>query len=65
MRYNDSHDFTNDSSKTVTIMLEPGEKVRLFDSSRRNDYADYSGEEFGYELEVPAGARVETLVFAD
>lgn len=60
MRYHDNHDFTNATDKTVTIMIEPGETVRLFESDQRNDHADYNGEEFGYELEVNPGARVET-----
>lgn len=63
MRYYDSHDFTNNFGKTVTIMIEPGETVRMFENTGRNDCGDYTGEEYGYELEVPAGARVETLIF--
>lgn len=63
VKYFDSHDFTNNSDEVVSIMVEPGEVVRVQESGRPMDYGDYSGEQFGNEVEVPPGARVETLVF--
>lgn len=62
-RYNDSHDFHNENDYPVLIMLEPNEVVRVKESGQRLDYSDYSGEEFGNEVEVPANASVHTLVF--
>lgn len=56
MRYEQDHDFHNDSDKDKMIFVEPGEVVRVTESGRRLDWADYDGEEFGNEVTIPPGA---------
>lgn len=60
-RWFGDHNFVNDSDDMVLLMVEPGEIVELRDGARPLDVARYSGEEYGYELEVPVGARVSVI----
>lgn len=62
--YRDLDNFLNDSDSTIVVMLEPGVRVKLRDGSRPNDVGYYDGGEYGYELEVPAGARIEIVSLA-
>lgn len=62
VRYTDSRNFVNYSDNIVSIMLKPGEVVRVRENGCPSDYGDYSGEEFGTEIKVRPYARVETLV---
>lgn len=55
------HNFRNDSDHWLSVMLEPGEKVRVYYSARVNDSEDYDGEQFGFEVELAPGARMEVL----
>lgn len=64
-RYYDSHDFKNDTNEVLTVMLEPGEIVEVRSGARPLDVGRYSGEEFGYEVEVNPNESMRTIKFAD
>lgn len=64
-RYYDSHDFTNNTNEVLSVMLEPGEIVEVRSGSRPLDVSRYSGEEFGYEVEVSPNESMRTIKFAD
>lgn len=63
-KYHDVHDFKNYEDETVLVMLEPGDVVEVRDGSRPLDVSVYDGEEFGNEVEVPAGASMRVIKFA-
>lgn len=60
-KYNDSHDFTNDSQETLLITLAPGERVLVKSNVRPTETAIYDGEEYGNEVEIEPGASVRSL----
>lgn len=66
MSFHDSHNFKNDSDKPVRVFLEPGEIVEVaIVDGRPSDRGNYSGEEFGYELEVQPGESIRVVQYGN